>query len=69
MTFVFTSWYFVILALLAGVIACVVVCLKMDKKDRQIIKDFVETNKKNEENKKQPVVEEVKEENTEKVNE
>ena len=68
MTFVFTSWYFVMLMLLAGIIACVVVCVMMDKKDRQIIKNFVKQNEKQpEEVKDQPVVEEKTELNTENV--
>ncbi len=41
MTFVFTFWYFVIFALVAGIVACLVVFFKMDKKDRELIKEFV----------------------------
>ncbi len=44
MTFVFTSWYFVIFALIAGIVACAVIFIKMDKKDREIIKNYVEQN-------------------------
>ncbi len=42
MTFVFSFWYFVILALVAGVVACIIVFFKMDKKDKELIKNFVE---------------------------
>ena len=45
MEFVFTSWYFVMIALVAGIVACLVVCFKMDKKDRKIISDYVNSNK------------------------
>lgn len=41
MTFVFSIWYFVIIALVAGAIACLVVFLKMDKKDKILIEQFV----------------------------
>ena len=44
MEFVFTSWYFVIIALIAGIVACLVVYVQMDKKDRQIISDYVKSN-------------------------
>ncbi|MBE5741077.1 MAG: hypothetical protein E7351_00895 [Clostridiales bacterium] len=41
MTFVFTPWYFVMALLLAGIVACIVVFIKMDKKDRELIGQFV----------------------------
>jgi len=44
MSFVFTSWYFVILALVAGIAACLIVFLKMDKQDRVLIEEFVKEN-------------------------
>lgn len=47
MTFVFTSWYFVILALIAGIVACLLVFFKMDKTDKAMIKEFVEDSQTN----------------------
>ena len=41
MEFVFTAWYFVMIALVAGIAACLVVFFKMDKKDRAMIEEFV----------------------------
>ena len=41
MAFVFTAWYFVLIALVAGIAACLVVFFKMDKKDRVMIEEFV----------------------------
>lgn len=49
MTFVFTSWYFVILALVAGIAACLVIFLKMDKQDRVFIEEFIKENQPKEE--------------------
>ena len=49
MTFVFTSWYFVILALVAGIAASLIIFLKMDKKDRILIDEFVKENQPKEE--------------------
>ncbi len=46
MTFVFTSWYIVLAALLVAVIGCIVAFVLMDKKDKVIINEFVnEANK------------------------
>ena len=46
MTFVFSFWYIVLAILVLGVIGLVIAFVKMDKKDRELIKDFVdETNK------------------------
>ncbi len=44
MYFVYTSWYIVIVALIALSIACLVAFIQMDKKDRALIKQFVEEN-------------------------
>lgn len=41
MAFVFSSWYIVMLLLVAGIAACLVVFFKMDKKDKVIIDQFV----------------------------
>ncbi len=44
MAFVFSFWYIVALVLVAGVAACLVVFFKMDKQDKVLIKEFVESN-------------------------
>ena len=44
MAFAFTSWYFVILALVAGIVASLIIFLKMDKKDKALIDEFVKEN-------------------------
>lgn len=44
MTFVFTSWYFVVLALVAGIATSLIIFFKMDKKDRVLIDEFVKEN-------------------------
>ncbi len=41
MTFVFSVWYFVMIALVAGIAACLVFLFLMDKKDRVMIDQFV----------------------------
>ena len=41
MTFVFSAWYFVMLALVAGIAACLVVFFMMDKKDKVMIDKFI----------------------------
>ena len=41
MTFVFSVWFIIAAILLVGVVACMVVFFKMDKKDRQILDKFV----------------------------
>ena len=49
MAFAFTSWYFVILALVAGIVASLIIFLKMDKKDKALIDEFVKENQPKEE--------------------
>ena len=44
MTFVFTSWYFVIIALIAGIVACAVFFFKMNKQDGVMIDRFIKEN-------------------------
>lgn len=46
MAFVFSPWYFVMIALVIGIIACFIVFFKMDKTDKEIIKKFVEETQK-----------------------
>lgn len=55
MAFVFSAWYFVILAVIAGIVACLLVFFKMDKKDREMIEKFIQDNQPKEE----PAVESV----------
>ena len=43
MTFVFSFWYIVMAVLVLGIAACVVGFILMDKKDRVIIKEFVDS--------------------------
>lgn len=63
MEFVFTSWYFVMIALVAGIVACLVIYVKMDKKDRTIISDYVKNNQAQaEQEQAQPASEQVNEE-------
>lgn len=50
MTFVFSPWYFVMIGLVVGIIVCLAVFFKMDKKDKNIIKKFVEETQKQAEN-------------------
>lgn len=49
MAFVFTSWYFVMIALVAGIVACVFYFIKMDKQDRVMIDKFIKENQPQEE--------------------
>ena len=42
MAFVFSPWYFVMIALVVGIVACLAVFFKMDKKDKEIIQEFIE---------------------------
>ena len=49
MAFVFTSWYFVMIALIAGIVACVFYFIKMDKQDRVMIDKFIKENQLQEE--------------------
>lgn len=41
MAFVFSFWYIVMALLAIGVVACILVFFKMDKKDKEIIDNFV----------------------------
>ena len=43
MKFVYSNWYIVMALLVVAIIALVVVFIKMDKKDRVIIKEFVDS--------------------------
>lgn len=43
MVFVFSFWYIVIAICVAAIVACVVFLFKMDKKDRVLINQFVES--------------------------
>ena len=45
MAIVWSNWYIVMAVLAIGVIACIVVFVLMDKKDKLIISDFVKKNK------------------------
>lgn len=59
MSFVFTFWYFVIIALVAAIAACLLIFFKMDKKDRVMIDEFIKNSQV--QNEAQPVAEENKE--------
>ena len=41
MRFVFTPWYFVMVALVVGIVACLFFFFKMDKQDKVIINKFL----------------------------
>ena len=41
MAFVFSFWYIVMAVLAVGVVACIMVFFNMDKKDKEIIDNFV----------------------------
>ena len=41
MTFVFSPWYFVLILLVAAIVASIIVFIRMDKTDRKIIDKFV----------------------------
>jgi len=41
MKFVYSNWYIVLALLVVGIVACVVAVIKMDKKDKVIISEFV----------------------------
>lgn len=41
MAFVFSFWYFVMIALVAGVAACLVIFFRMDKQDKVMIEKFI----------------------------
>ena len=57
MAFVFSVWYFVILAIVAGIVACLLVFFNMDKKDRVMIDKFIKDNQPQEETKVESVQE------------
>ena len=58
MAFVLSAWYFVILALVAGIAASLVVFFKMDKQDRVMIDEFVKSNQPKQD--AEPKIEQVK---------
>lgn len=41
MVFVYTFWYFVMIALVAGIVASIIVLVKMNKKDDALMNKFV----------------------------
>lgn len=47
MFFVYSSWYIVLAVLAVAIVALIVTFVMMDKKDRQIINEFVEKNQAN----------------------
>ncbi len=47
MFFVYSSWYIVLAVLAVAIVGLIVTFVMMDKKDRQIIKEFVEKNQAN----------------------
>ncbi len=47
MFFVYSSWYIVLAVLAVAIVGLIVTFVMMDKKDRQIIKEFVEANQSN----------------------
>ena len=61
MAFVYSNWYIVMAVLLVAIIALFVVLILMDKKDKKIIKTFVESSQ-------APSETDVKDENTVKEN-
>ena len=48
MAFVFSPWYFVMIVLVIGIVACLFVFFKMDKQDKVLIKNFLAENQKQE---------------------
>ena len=55
MEFVFSAWYFVMIALVVGIAVCVTLFVLMDKKDKVLIKEFIESAQSN--NESEPVKE------------
>lgn len=53
MSFVFTTWYFIMLILVAGIVASLVIFFKMDKKDKIMIEQFVKDSQAQEQTKPQ----------------
>ena len=45
MKFVYSNWYIVMAVLLVLIAACIVAFVLMDKKDKELIKGFVDKNK------------------------
>lgn len=41
MTFVFSFWYIILALLIAGVVASILIFIKMDQKDRVLIDNFI----------------------------
>ena len=58
MIFVYSQWYIVMALLVAAIVSLIVVFIKMDKKDRVLISDFVKSMQENNEESKKPAVEE-----------
>ena len=46
MAFVFSWWYIVMAVLVVGIVACMVVFFRMDKKDTLLIKEFIQDSQK-----------------------
>lgn len=57
MAFVFSFWYIVMAVLAIGVVACIVVFFMMDKKDKELIDNFIQESAKNQPA-EQPVLDE-----------
>ncbi len=53
MYFVWSWWYLVLLFLVAGIVAMSIVFFKMDKKDRILMKEFVEASSEKKEQKQE----------------
>ena len=43
MEFVFSIWYFVMIALVGGIVASLIILFKMNKKDRVLIDEFIKS--------------------------
>ena len=61
MTFVFSYWYIVMAVLLVGIVAAIVAFILMDKKDKVIIKEFVDSIEQQKPEERQQVVSETEE--------
>ena len=62
MAFVYSNWYIVMALLLVAIVALITVFVLMDKKDRVLIKNFVDEMQKNAEPKKEETAVEISEE-------
>lgn len=62
MTFVFSPWYFVLIILVAAIVASILVFVRMDKKDRVIIDNFIKQSTEEATSENEIVKEEVEEE-------